>query len=111
MAAILLSDEEYNFFVNQEKDLLERAKTASPRASTHLRAVAKMHSDFLAREEGKRAAKTTKAAAQQEREALKIQRQQERLAALQQRVQQSKAQPQAAGGQNPTGQRRDRGTS
>ena len=101
MAAILLTEEEYTFVLNLEKDLLERAKTASPRASTHLRAVAKMHSDFLAREEGNRAASTKKATAREQRETLKLQRQQERLTALQQRMQEAKQQGQ---GQKQTNQ-------
>ena len=108
MATTLLSEEEYTFLANLEKSLLERAKTASPRASTHLRAAAKLHTDFLAIEDGKRAATTKKIAARQESEAARLQRQQERLTALQQRMQQQQQPPasaSAANGQNPTGQR------
>jgi len=104
MAGILLTQEEYSFIIGQEKDLLERAKTASPRASTHLRAVAKLHSDFLAKEEGKRASNEKKTNARQERETLKLQRQQERLTALQQRMQESKQQGQKTTNQGPARQ-------
>jgi len=83
MAGIFLSEEEYNFFVSQEKDLIARAKTASPRAASHLQKVAKMHSDFLSGEEGKRAKKSKRDTSRAERDALRLQRQQERLAALQ----------------------------
>ncbi len=83
MAGIFLSDEEYNFVVEQEKDLIARAKTASPRAASHLQKVAKMHSDFLAGEEGKRAKKSKRDLSRAERDAIRLQRQQERLAALQ----------------------------
>jgi len=111
MAATLLSEEEYQFLTQLEKDLLERAKTASPRASTHLRAVAKMHSDFLALENGKRAAAQKRAAAKQEHEALKLQRQQERLANLQQQMQNSKQDQQTTTSQGNTGQRQQSRTN
>lgn len=89
MAAIPLTEEEYQFLVTTEKDYLARAKdtNASDRFSTHLRAVAKMHSDFLAREEGKRASAQKRSAAKAEREALVLQRRQERFAAQQQKMQ------------------------
>jgi hypothetical protein len=92
MANITLSDEEYTFIVSLEKDLLARAKASTPRAAAHLQSIAKQHSDFLAREEGKRAERTRREAAKAEREALKLQKQQERLAKLQQAAQAS-AQP------------------
>ncbi|GCE06131.1 hypothetical protein [Dictyobacter aurantiacus] len=112
MATILLTDDEYTFLVNTHKDLIERAKTASPRAATHLRTAAKLHSDFIALEDGRRAAAKTKTEARQEREAHKIQRQQERLAALQQKMQQQ--QPQRAQGsasQSSTNQNQGRASA
>ncbi|MBA2393041.1 MAG: hypothetical protein H0V70_09885 [Ktedonobacteraceae bacterium] len=109
MAVTLLTEEEYQFLTEQHKSLVEKAKTASPRAATHLRTIAKMHSDFLALENGKRAASTTKAQARKEREAEKLQRQQERLTALQKKMQeQPKADAQGTTGQAPAGQRQDR---
>ena len=109
MAVTLLTEEEYTFLTTLHKDLIEKAKTASPRAATHLRTIAKMHSDFLALEAGKRAAATTKAQARQEREAEKLQRQQERLATLQQRMQQqAKPDAQANAGQAQTNARQGR---
>ena len=92
MANTPLADEEYTFIVNLEKDLLARAKTASPRAAAHMQSIAKQHSDFLAREEGKRAERTRRENARAERDALKLQKQQERLQKLQQAAQ-STAQP------------------
>jgi hypothetical protein len=88
MANIPLADEEYTFIVNLEKDLLARAKTATPRAAGHFQLVAKQIGDFVAREEGKRAERDRREAARKEREALKLQKQQERLAKLQQAAQQ-----------------------
>jgi hypothetical protein len=109
MAVTLLTEEEYQFLIGLEKDLLERAKTASPRASTHLRAIAKMHTDFLALEDGKRAAGAKKSSARQERDALKLQRQQERLTALQQQMQNGKQAPASPGSQQQAaGSRRER---
>jgi hypothetical protein len=92
MANIPLADEEYTYIVNLEKDLLARAKTATPRAAGHFQTVAKQIGDFLAREEGKRAERTRRDTAKKEREALKLQKQQERLQKLQQAAQ-STAQP------------------
>jgi len=106
MAATLLSDEEYAYLTNLHKDLVEKAKTASPRAATHLRAAAKLHSDFLAIESGKRATAKEKADAKQQREAEKLQRQQERLTKLQQKMQQGQSKP--TGGQAQTDSRRER---
>ncbi len=97
MAGIFLSEEEYTFVVEQEKDLIARAKTASPRAASHLQKIAKMHSDFLAGEEGKRAKKSKRDLSRAEREAIRLQRQQERLAAMQAAAQKNAAsQPQPA---------------
>lgn len=99
MASLILSEEEYTFITGLEKDLLERAKSASPRAATHFRIAAKIHSDFIALEEGKRAASAKKEAAKQERDALKLQRQQERLAAIQQQISKSGEKAQSGQGQ------------
>ncbi len=108
MAVTLLTEEEYTFLANLHKDLTERAKTASPRAATHLRVAAKLHSDFLAIESGKRATAREKTDARKAREAEKLRRQQERLTTLQQKMQQGSQDQQATGGQNQTGQRRER---
>lgn len=108
MAVTLLTEEEFTYLTTLHKDLTEKAKTASPRAATHLRAAAKLHSDFLAIESGKRATFKEKADAKQAREAEKLQRQQERLTALQQKMQQGKQDQQPGTGQNPAGQRRER---
>jgi hypothetical protein len=99
MANIPLADEEYTFIVNLEKDLLARAKAASPRAAAHMQTIAKQCSDFLAREEGKRAERTRRENAKAERDALKLQKQQERLQKLQQAAQ-SAAKPAAQPARN-----------
>ncbi|HEY4385324.1 MAG TPA: hypothetical protein VGN34_12765 [Ktedonobacteraceae bacterium] len=110
MAGLVLTEEEYTFIVGLEKDLLERAKAASPRAATHLRAAAKVHSDFLAREEGKRAIVQKRTTSKQARDAQKLQRQQERLAALQKKMQEQQAKPadQGAQSQNAAGRERSK---
>lgn len=102
MAGFMLTEDEYTFIVSLEKDLLTRASKASPRAATHMRAAAKVHSDFLARENGKRAAVQTRTAAKQARDAQKLQRQQERLAKLQEKMkEQAKPADQNAGRERP----------
>jgi len=83
MPGFILTDDEYTFIVNLEKDLLTRAQGASPRASSHFQKVAKVHTDFLAREEGKRSLTNKKKTGKAERDALRLKRQQERLTALQ----------------------------
>ena len=103
MAVTLLNDEEFQFLTTLHKDLVERAKNATPRAATHLRAAAKLHSDFLAVESGKRATAKEKAEAKQQREAEKLQRQQERLTKLQQKMQQGKQEQPKEGGQRQQG--------
>jgi hypothetical protein len=87
MAKSNLTEEEYTFIVGLEKDLKTRAQKASPRAMSHLQMVAKFHSDFLAREEGKRSESQRRDAAKAEREALRLQKQQERLQKTQERLQ------------------------
>ncbi len=101
MAVILLTEEEYQNVVKMQKDLTEQAKAATPRAATHLRRAAKLHSDFLALESGKRATSKERADAKAEREAEKFQRQQARLNALQQKMQQSKSAASAQATGNP----------
>lgn len=63
MATILLTDEEYNHIQTLMNDLLTKVENASPRAATHYGAVAKLHADFLAKEDGKRASSKTKVGA------------------------------------------------
>jgi hypothetical protein len=60
MATILLTDEEYNHIQASMNDLLAKVENASPRAATHYGAVAKLHADFLAKEDGKRASSKMK---------------------------------------------------
>ncbi len=87
MANILLTDEEYNAIQSLHADALAKIANASPRAATHFAKLAKVHADFLAKEEGKRAARQKSQATRIE---LEQQRQTRRAAALQaaqQRVQ------------------------
>src|SRR5438874_107900 len=55
MATVLLSDDEYNHIQGLADDLLGRIEHASPRAATHYSVVAKLHADFIANEDAKRA--------------------------------------------------------
>jgi hypothetical protein len=65
MATILLTDDEYTHIQGLMTDLLSKVQQASPRAATHYATVAKMHADFLAREDGKRATSRTKVGARE----------------------------------------------
>jgi len=60
MATILLTDEEYAHIQGLMNDLVGKVQQASPRAATHYSNVAKMHAEFIAREDGKRAVSKTK---------------------------------------------------
>src|SRR5690242_494566 len=87
MATILLTDEEYNAIQSLHADALGKIANASPRAATHFAKLAQMHANFLAKEDGKRAARQKTQATRVE---LEQQRQARRAAALQvaqQRVQ------------------------
>jgi|SRR5579883_74182 len=55
MATILLTDEEYNHIQGHLTETLGKIPSASPRAATHYSNIAKMHADFLAEEDAKRA--------------------------------------------------------
>jgi hypothetical protein len=80
MATTLLTDEEYNDIQALHDAALAKIANASPRAATHYAQVAKMHADFLAKEDGKRAAREKSRAARNE---IEQQRQARRVAALQ----------------------------
>lgn len=60
MATILLTDAEYTHIQGLMTDLTNRIQSASPRAATHYTHVAKLCADFIAHEDGKRAAVATK---------------------------------------------------
>lgn len=93
MATILLTDEEYNAIQTLHTDALAKIANASPRAATHFAKLAKLHADFLAKEDGKRAARQKSQATRIE---LEQQRQARRAAALQaaqQRVQGQQSAP------------------
>lgn len=95
---ILLTDEEYNAIQVLHTDAMQKIDSASPRLSTHYQKLAKLHADFLAREDGKRA---TRQKNQATREELERKRQARRAAALQaaQRRLQAAQNP-ASGGQS-----------
>lgn len=57
MANILLTEEEYTAIKSLHADALSKASAASPRLSAHYQKLAKMHATFLAKEDGKRAAR------------------------------------------------------
>lgn len=59
MATILLTDAEYNHIKSQLDEITGKIATASPRAATHYAKLAKLHADFLAKEDGKRAMRQT----------------------------------------------------
>lgn len=60
MATILLSDEEYNDIQALLQSATSKIAAASPRASTHYKAIATFHANFLAQEDGKRALRERK---------------------------------------------------
>lgn len=62
MSTILLNDEEYNDIQTLLQAATSKIATASPRASTHYKTLAKMHANFLAQEDGKRALREKKLA-------------------------------------------------
>lgn len=66
MATILLTEDEYTHVQGLADDLLGRIENASPRAATHYSVIAKLHADFIANEDAKRA-KTQKRASNRER--------------------------------------------
>ena len=66
MATVLLSDDEYNHIQGLAEDLFSRIEHASPRAATHYASIAKLHADFIANEDAKRA-KSQKRASNRER--------------------------------------------
>lgn len=90
MATLLLTDEEYNYIKAQLDDLTSKIETASPRAATHFSQVARMHADFLAKEDSKRTLQQAKAAA---RTAIDQKRQARRVAQLQAAQQRAQSQP------------------
>lgn len=98
MAVVPLTEAEITYLTELHKQLVEKAKTVTPRAATHLRAAIKLHANFLAIENGKRVTLTQKAADKQRNEAEKLQRQQDRLVAMQEKYQ-KKAQSQGTDAQ------------
>ena len=107
MAGFVFTEDEYQFIIGLEQDLLTRAQPASPRASSHFQKVAKMHTDFLAKEDGKRSTVNKKNATKATQDALRLKRQQERLAALQAAAQ-SRQQSEPQQGTPTTNQRTER---
>lgn len=94
MANILLTEEEYTAIKALHTDALSKASAASPRLSAHYQKLAKMHADFLAKEDGKRAARQL---AQDTRNQLAQLRNERRAAALQAAQQRLAEQKNAAG--------------
>jgi uncharacterized protein YjcR len=88
MATILLTEEEYNAIQTLHTDALAKIANASPRAATHFSKLAKLHADFLAKEDGKRAAREKTQATRIELEKQRQARRAASLQAAQQRVQQ-----------------------
>lgn len=102
MAKYLLSEEEFQFITGLKKDLLEKAKTASPRAAAAYKAVSTQLGNTIARETGTRAAAAEKDAARAALQALKLQMQQERLAKMQEKMKEpGKPADQNAGRERP----------
>jgi hypothetical protein len=80
MATILLTDDEYNDIQTLMQTATSKIKAASPRAATHYALLAKLHADFLAKEDGKRTINTKK---RDNRAVIEQQRQERRAASLQ----------------------------
>lgn len=80
MATILLTEDEYNEIQALHQSATSKIAAASPRMATHYSKLAKLHADFLAAEDGKRATKATKTTINA---AIEEQKQARRAAALQ----------------------------
>lgn len=65
MATILLTDDEYQHVQSLLSDLTAKIPTASPRAATLYGNLARLSSEFLAKEDGKRSLAKTKATARE----------------------------------------------
>jgi len=87
MSTILLSEEEYNDIQTLLNAATGKIATASPRASTHYKTLAKLHANFLAQEDGKRALREKKQARMAEIEQQTQARRAEALQKAQVRIQ------------------------
>jgi hypothetical protein len=101
--AILLTEDEYNTIQALHTDVMAKIDNASPRLSTHYQKLAKLHADFLANEDGKRATRQKKQAARDDLERKRQTRSAAQLQAAQQRLQAAQSTQQgtpASGGQS-----------
>lgn len=96
MATILLTDEEYNDIKTLLDAATAKIENASPRAATHYAVLARLHSDFLAREDSKRTLKSVRASRRAEIDQRKQARRAAALAAAQKRQQEQAAAAQSA---------------
>lgn len=87
MSTILLNDEEYNDIQTLLQAATSKIASASPRASTHYKTLAKLHANFLAQEDGKRALRERKLARMAEIEQQTQARRAEALQKAQDRIQ------------------------
>ena len=85
--AILLTEDEYNTVQALHTDVMAKIDNASPRLSTHYQKLAKLHADFLANEDGKRATRQKKQTARDDLERKRQTRRAAQLQAAQQRLQ------------------------
>jgi hypothetical protein len=97
MSTILLSDEEYDDIQALLKAATSKIATASPRASTHYKTLAKLHANFLAQEDGKRALRERKLARMAEIEQQTQARRAEALQKAQVRIQSQPASSSSTG--------------
>ena len=96
MATVLLTDDEYNHIKAALDDVTSKIAGASPRAATHYASLARLHAQFLAKEDGKRASASARQTTRASVEQARMQRRQAALQAAQARAA-SPAQPASSG--------------
>ena len=98
--AILLTEDEYNTIQALHTDVMAKIDNASPRLSTHYQKLARLHADFLANEDGKRATRQKKQTVREDLERKRQTRRAASLQAAQQRLQATQQSTPASGGQS-----------
>ena len=91
MAKFFLSEEEFSYMTTLKDTLIDKSKTASPRAAATYRTIATSLSAALARETGNRAQRKEQETSQQTLTAIRIQKQKERLEKMQAKLTEASA--------------------
>jgi hypothetical protein len=86
MAKFFLTEEEFTHMTALKNELIEKSKTASPRAAATYRTIATSLSAALAREAGNRTQRQEQEASQQTLTAIRIEKQKARLLKMQEKL-------------------------